>query len=258
MKRGYIKLWRRLQSNELWKERRVFSKAEAWIDILMEVQHSETPQKVILGMNTILCHQGESLKSLETWAKRWGWTKSKTRRVLQLFQRCSMIRLKSETVTTRLSVCNYNDYNKSRNTNETQMKRKRNANETQVAPDKNVKNVEKEKNKTPKLSLTEVQLGLIELLKDQITENNPDYIPSADYKNTWGKDLDKMMRLDKRSPERIREVIEWCQASDFWKPNIQSFGKLRVKFNVLTAQMRTKGKGGSGGNPDYDKHAHGF
>jgi Lin1244/Lin1753-like, N-terminal len=119
---------------------------------------------------------------------------------------------------------------------------------------------EKKTPKTPtqKLTLTEVQLSLIEFLKDRITENNPDYLPSSNYKQSWGKDLDKMMRLDKRTPERIREVIDWCQSSDFWKPNIQSFKKLRDKFNILTSQMRTNNHGGNNGNSNHDKHADGF
>lgn len=146
MKEGYIKLYRKIQENELWKERRVFSKAEAWIDILMEVQHTTEPTKVILGMTVLTCTRGESLKSLETWGERWGWHKSKVRRFLKLLVDNSMIELKNDTVTTRLKVCQYDEYQGERNANETQMKRKRNADETQMKTDNNVKN-EKNENK---------------------------------------------------------------------------------------------------------------
>jgi len=40
--------------------------------------------------------------------------------------------IKSDTVTTRITVCNYESYQGERNEDETQMKRKRNASETQV------------------------------------------------------------------------------------------------------------------------------
>jgi len=143
---GWIKLHRKLLDNGLWRERREFSKAEAWIDILLNAQHSHEPQEVWLKNTMHWCYRGQCLKSLDTWARRWGWTKSKVRRVLDMFQKANMIRTESDTQTTRLTVCNYDYYNGERNANETQMKRKRNANETQTTPDKNVENVENVKN----------------------------------------------------------------------------------------------------------------
>jgi len=137
MHRGYIRLWRKIQENFLWKEHREFSKAEAWIDILMEVRHDPKPTEIAIGMKVLICNQGESLYSLATWAKRWNWSKSKVRRVLKLFASRSMIVVTNETVTVRIKVCNYQTYNKVRNGNESEMKRKWNASETQVAPNKN-------------------------------------------------------------------------------------------------------------------------
>lgn len=137
---GWIKLHRKLLDNPLWREKREFSKAECWIDILLNVQHSDDVQEVIIKNQILHCHRGESLRSIETWAARWGMSKSKARRVLILFQNCSMIVLKDVRVSTRLTVLQFSDYNDLRNADETQMKRKRNADETQMNPDKNVKN----------------------------------------------------------------------------------------------------------------------
>lgn len=124
MKRGYLKLWRRFQTNELWMEPRVFSKAEAWIDILFEVRYHEKPVKVQFGYKTIICHRGESLNSIETWAYRWGWSKSKVVRFFGMLKNRNAIETHSETQTTRLIVCNYNAYNNLRNGNGTQAVRK--------------------------------------------------------------------------------------------------------------------------------------
>lgn len=148
MHRGYIKLWRKIQDNPLWKERRKFSKAEAWIDIIMEAQHSPEPDQVLIGNTMIICNRGECIKSLETWSKRWGWTKSATRRFLSLLKNMGNIDTESVTVTTRIKVINYDTYCPLRNANETQVKRKRNASETQAAPDKNVNNVKNDNNNT--------------------------------------------------------------------------------------------------------------
>ena len=133
-KPGYIPLYRKIQDNFLWKERRVFSKAEAWIDILMEARFSDEPETFVIGTKLLQCSYGEVLYSMDTWADRWRWSKSKVKRVLDLFAKCSMIELKNETVTTRISVLNYSKYDPRRNGNETQVKRKRNASETHVEP----------------------------------------------------------------------------------------------------------------------------
>ena len=114
MKRGYLALYRKIQDHPFYKEARIFSKYEAWIDILMEVQHSTEPKDVIIGMTCHICNYGESLKSVKTWSKRWGWTESKTRRYFILLENMNQIRTKSDGKTTRLSVINYSVYDPKR------------------------------------------------------------------------------------------------------------------------------------------------
>lgn len=152
---GFILLHRKLQDNFLWKERRVFSKAEAWIDILMEVRWKPEPEDVVIGTVILQCHRGESLKSMETWARRWGWSKAKVKRVLDLFVKCSMIDVENATVTTRIRVCNFEKYQDVRNAGETQMKRKRNASETQVKPEEQGNNETRKQRKTIESNLPE-------------------------------------------------------------------------------------------------------
>jgi hypothetical protein len=146
MHRGYLALWRKFQDHPFWRERREFSKAEAWIDLLWEVQHDEKPQQVILKMKTLICNYGESLKSLDTWAMRWLWPKSRVKRFFDLLVELNQIQIKNETITTRITILNYSQYDPKRNVNKTQTKRVRNDHETEVKPDKNDKNVNNDKN----------------------------------------------------------------------------------------------------------------
>ena len=46
----------------------------------------------------------------------------------------------------------------------------------------------------------------------------------------WELEIDKMLRVDKISPERIHAVIDWLPSDDFWKVNILSAEKLRLQF----------------------------
>lgn len=117
--------------------------------MIMEAQYDPKPQEVLLGNVLLICNRGESLKSLETWAKRWSWDKSATRRFLILLKKCGNIDTADERKTTRIKIINYDTYCPLRNADETQMKRNRNAVETQLTPDnkdKKVNKVNKENN----------------------------------------------------------------------------------------------------------------
>ena len=129
---GWIKLHRSIQEHWIYTEKRKFSKFEAWNDILLTVNFTEG--KTIIKGKLIQIKRGESILSLDSWAKRWGWDKSAVRRFLNTLQKDNMIELKNETITTRLIVCKYDTYQDERNANETQMKRKRNADETHLTP----------------------------------------------------------------------------------------------------------------------------
>lgn len=132
MEVGWIKLHRSITSHWLYTEKRKFSKFEAWNDILLNVNF--LPAKTIIKGKLININRGESIMSLETWGKRWSWDKSAVKRFLELLKKDNMIELKSETVTTRLTVCNYDTYQSKENEVDTQMKRRRNADETHVIP----------------------------------------------------------------------------------------------------------------------------
>jgi hypothetical protein len=151
--RGYVKLFRKIQDNFLWKERREFSKAEAWIDILMEAQYKKDPQIVVFGMKTLEQNYGECLKSNVTWSRRWHWSEPKVRRFIKMLQEMNQIRSKSEGFTTRLSIVNYRIYDECRRTSDEQVTSTRRAGDEQVTTnnkDKKVKKVNKPPYSPPK------------------------------------------------------------------------------------------------------------
>lgn len=116
---GYIKLYRKLRDHVYWKERRVFSDFEAWVDILMSVRWQDEPEEVVIRGRTLVCNYGESLKSLDTWARRWHWSKPKVKRFLDAAEKRNDIVTISETVSLRIKVLNYRQYQEVRNDNVT-------------------------------------------------------------------------------------------------------------------------------------------
>lgn len=78
------------------------------------------------------------------------------------------------------------------------------------------------------------------LLADRITGNGSKRPKITD---AWLLELDRMNRIDGRSWDEIDGAIRWAQASDFWKPNIQSPRKLRKHFDTMRLQaQRGEGK----------------
>lgn len=53
----------------------------------------------------------------------------------------------------------------------------------------------------------------------------------------WAKELDKANRIDKRSWEELKEVIDFAMDDAFWCKNILSAEKLRAQYDKLYAQM---------------------
>ncbi|MBT9164561.1 MAG: hypothetical protein DDT23_00562 [candidate division WS2 bacterium] len=84
---------------------------------------------------------------------------------------------------------------------------------------------------------TQIEFGLSKLLLDKIIERKPDY-KKPDLQK-WARHIDLMIRIDKRDPEKIRQIIEWCQADDFWQNVILSTEKLRKQYDKIDLQMRS-------------------
>jgi len=89
---------------------------------------------------------------------------------------------------------------------------------------------------------TDTKYLLSQLLCDLILARNPKFKkPNLE---AWAKDIDRMIRIDKRDPKDIEAVIKWCQADSFWQDNILSAGKLRKQYDQLYLKMGKKGNQG--------------
>ncbi len=96
--------------------------------------------------------------------------------------------------------------------------------------------------------------NLASLLRKRILENNPKAKITAKQFSKWAVEADRMMRLDKRTAEEVRDLINWSQADMFWSKNILSMTKLREQFDQLTVRRKSKQKqneGEYGESEDY-------
>lgn len=83
---------------------------------------------------------------------------------------------------------------------------------------------------------------LASFLFSEIQRRKPDF-RKPDLQS-WAKHVERMIRLDKRKPDRIESVIRWCQNDNGdgskwrgWQNNVLSTAKLREKFDRLELAM---------------------
>lgn len=108
MKRGYIKLWRRIQDDELWQQRRRFSKIEAWIDLLLMANHKKS--KIFVGNREIVVKRGEVFTSQLQLSKRWNWSIGSVNSFLNKLQIIKKAETKAENKYTIIFILNYSLY----------------------------------------------------------------------------------------------------------------------------------------------------
>ena len=109
------------------------------------------------------------------------------------------------------------------------------------------------KNNKDKYSLTSNEVRLSNLLLCETRKRKPDF--REPHIQSWAKHIDRMIRLDNRTPEKIEAVIQWCQQDPFWQNNILSTAKLREQFDQLELKMQGNSNGTSNlGSRDKTKH----
>ena len=120
-----------------------------------------------------------------------------------------MIVLKSETQTTRLTVCNYDTYQDMRNTNETQMKHKRNANETHLTPIEEGKEEKEGK---------ELFLLKKETKEENLSKENPNEIfPQSELVEAGSEERKKVAPKKERSEEKLIMPDDFIEIWEEWK-----------------------------------------
>lgn len=126
----YIPISRRLFEHPFWCEERVFSRFEAWLDLVQSARFEDTKQ--LIGNRFIEVKRGQMLVSLRFLASRWQWSTKKVNSFLDLLIQDKMITKETpkETGQTVVTICNYDKYNFISQELETQKKQQGNSKET--------------------------------------------------------------------------------------------------------------------------------
>jgi len=251
-KDGWIKLHRKICSHWLWREQRKFSRAEAWLDLLMQATHTE--RKQLRGARLIILRRGEVLTTQKALAHVWNWHRETVGEFLKLLKRDEMIDFKtskgSDIGYTLITICNYERYQR-RSIDESDISTDAHAgNLSDIQPtfepsiNKNSRN---EKKKRTPSSPSEHGAEMAQLLSDSISRNIPNRTSATRSQLVqWAYDADLINRRDGHSWEEIRLLLAFSQSDPFWKANILSMGKLRKQWNQLAAKKAAQDTNGKG------------
>lgn len=239
---GWIKLHRIIQDHWLYRIDRKFSSFEAWLDLLMMVNHED--KKVNLGNELIEVKRGQRVTSIRKLCDKWNWSNSKVKQFLNLLKDDGMIEYISDTKKTLITVVNYELYQSSEGKKATQYKQGTDT----IQSGKNTNNNEKEIKNDKEINMfnrriydeQSIPYQLSTRLLNHIRNNNNQFKEPNLQK--WSDDFRLMMERDNRSVEQIKNIVDWCQSDSFWKTNILSPSKLRQQFDQLILKLEAAKK----------------
>lgn len=238
---GWIKLHRNIKDHWIWKSQNRF---QWWVDILLSVNH--TDNKVLLKGDLIECKRGQSIRSLESWAKDWNVTKKTVKDFFELLQKDSMLVHESLKFSTRITVCNYDNYQDAVNVKEKISKRSVNAEETMTTPKQECKERKEEETPLPltpkKPSAKERSFEYLPIAKklSRIIQETKNITHEKQQIHSWANDIRKLVETNGVSVERINKGLDYLQehSGEMYCPEIESGASLKKKFGSLEGQMK--------------------
>jgi len=219
MNRGYIKVWRKIQDNDILKNHKYCA---FFLWSLTKASHKRV--NIIVGCQPVTLDPGQFIFGRRMAADELGMSEREIRTCLEIAKKADFLTIKTTNKYSIITIINWTIYQGSE---DNERPAKRPASDQQATTNKN------DKKKT--FLSDSIEIRLSELLLGKILSRNPNH-KKPDLQ-TWAKDVDRMIRRDNRTPEDIRRIIEWCQQDSFWQNNILSTAKLREKYDQLSLKM---------------------
>lgn len=241
--KNFITLSRKLLDNPLWLQK-PFSMGQAWVDLLMLANYKES-YFIKRGVK-ITVKRGQLGISVKGLADRWGWSKGKVDRYLDILRSEHQIEYQKNNLTTLITLINYESY-------QTKKDSKRTPNDTpnghQTGPQTGTS---KQDNKVNKITIGErknefcvyVQKIYNENFQkfDKITENEIEKF--LDY---WGEHgpKDKKMRFEKeKSFDVLRRLKTWndrIKQQTNGQQRLSPGDRMRNNFQQIFGEQDSKG-----------------
>jgi hypothetical protein len=98
----------------------------------------------------------------------------------------------------------------------------------------------------------EPAIRLSEKMAQQVEERGAVGATRKAHQKGWVLDMEKLLRLDERSPEQVVKVLDWLHhgrddVSSFWQVNVLCPGKLRLRWDQMRMQYERLRRRQAGG-----------
>lgn len=230
---GWVKVYRKLLKSPTWEAANNNRKV-LMITILLLANHKDNDIYLKDGTKFTV-KKGQLLTSWDSLSKQCGVSREVVKKALNFFKKVGFSHQESPQGRTQngtlITVANWELY-QSNEKIDPKADPKQDLEQTPSRPlNKNVKN-EKKNNLFVE---TSKEFQLSKYLFELIRKNNP----KAKEPNfqTWSKQFDLMIRVDKREVHEIKDLINWSQNDSFWYKNILSPQKLRKQYDQLMVKM---------------------
>lgn len=110
MSKGFIPIRRTLFDHFLFKEKRIFSRFEAWLDLIQLASFKDENSDIVAG-KLVTKDRGEVVASLRYLATRWNWSMHKVSNYLELLNSRDMTIVGEENGITKITLKNFNKHN---------------------------------------------------------------------------------------------------------------------------------------------------
>lgn len=105
---GWIRLHRQITDCWVWDDDEPYTKAQAWIYLLMIVNHTEV--KTYFDGDIITVNTGQRITSIRKLADKFKWSRTKVTHFLSLLEQDNMVKVESDSKKTLITVINYEKY----------------------------------------------------------------------------------------------------------------------------------------------------
>ena len=239
---GYIKLHRKILDNPVvCKDAEYFS---VWLYLLLNATHKEFP--ALFKGEKIVLQPGQLITGRLSIAEQFNISESKVKRILISLENDQQIERQRSNQNSLITILNWNTYQQSDQQNDQPVTSQRPASDQPVTTNKNVKNVRTKEinNNIPSNEFAEssfeIQIVNSIILSCKELYPNSKVPVTISEKSKWAAEIEKMIRLDKRTEDEIQQALWYAITDTFWKGNIRSAKKFREKFETLIVQSRKK------------------
>ena len=141
---GWISLHRKILDNPILSRSRTYSRFEAFVYMLLKANHKDN--KVVIGNQLIKIKTGSFLTSQKKLMKEFNWGISRLRSFLKLLQDDDMIEVKSNAISTMITINNYKELQQLQTDTKLQPKRNQTASKLQSKTNNNDNNLNNDNN----------------------------------------------------------------------------------------------------------------